>query len=537
MGRSLSQIQPVSVESGRVETASFSPDGRHHYRVEQTPEGVFHHERLMDQDGRTIYDQGVKIDYVMGSGNQGRSYLFDRGGILFMSPIGWYSRDNRWDLSPGYTLPTHPRFERLVTEGCLECHTGRMNAVADRENRFQQPPFLEESIGCERCHGPGRGHVDHQRGRNGIGDDPIVNPARLDPPRREDVCNQCHLQGEARSLRAGRYYGDFRPGQRLEEVYVILVRGTRATEDGHTQAVSQVEQMRASACFRKSDGRFGCTSCHNPHVQPAPATRDAIYRERCLNCHSDRGCSLPEQDRLTRQENDSCIACHMPRLNANDVPHTSQTDHRILRVPERQSAGPDSADEMPELFDGAGQRLPRAAVDRGLGIWLAEQAESRADPKLAERAARMLTLVSRQMPNDAEVLNALGTAAAVEGRVEDSLTFWKQALAIDPHRELTLRSTAVQLQKLGRFEAARPQFENYLKLQPWNASMWGRYSVLLGQVGELDPAIKAAGKAIELDPSNFRTHQWLAELYDRKGEQIQRRHHQELSERLHGRDH
>ena len=514
----------------------FSPDGRHHYSVERNAGGVFHHERRTDQDGTTIYDQAVKIDYVMGSGNQGRSYLIDRGGMLFLSPIGWYSRDSRWDLSPGYALPSHPRFERLVTGGCLECHTGQMNAVVDRVNRFQQPPFLEEAIGCERCHGPGGDHVKYRRSTHPYGFDPIINPARLDPARREDVCNQCHLQGEARYLREGCHFGDFRPGQRLEEVYVILVRGTRATADGQTQAVSQVEQMRSSACFRKSDGRFGCTSCHDPHSQPPRANLDAFYREKCLTCHSKRGCSLPEPERRNRQANDSCIACHMPHLNASDVPHTSQTDHRISRSPNEFSPGNNIVDEIPELFDGAEQRLPRVVVDRALGIWLAEQAESRADPKLAARAFRQLTLVSRQMPNDAEVLNALGIASTVEGRVEDSLTYWKQALAIDPHRELTLRSTALQLQKLGRYEAARSYFESYLKVQPWSASMWSRYSVLLGQLGEIEPAIKAARKAIELDPSNFRTHQWLAEIYDRKGDQEQRRHHQGLSERLRPQD-
>ena len=532
MGRSLSRMTAVTPLDDDAAASEFSPDGRHHYSVVRTSDGAFHHERRTDQDGRTIYDQAVKIDYVMGSGNQGRSYLIDRGGMLFLSPIGWYSRDRRWDLSPGYALPSHPRFERVVTEGCLECHSGQMNAVVDRENQFQQPPFLEAAIGCERCHGPGGDHVNYRHGNPPRGSDPIINPARLDAARREDVCNQCHLQGESRYLREGCHFGDFRPGQRLEEVYVILVRGTRATPDGQTQAVSQVEQMRSSACFRKSDGRFGCTSCHDPHAQPPRGNLDAFYREKCLNCHSDQGCSLPEPERRNRQANDSCIACHMPHLNASDVPHTSQTDHRITRSPRTLSPENNPVDEIPELFDGADQRLPRMVVDRALGIWLAEQAESRADLKLAARAFRQLTVVSRQMPQDADVLNALGIASAVEGRVEDSLTYWKQALAIDPHRELTLRSTAIQLQKLGRHDAARSYIEDYLKAQPWSALMWGRYSVLLGQLGEIEPAIKAARKAIELDPSNPRTHQWLAEIYDRKGDQERRRHHQELSDRL-----
>lgn len=532
MGRSLRKIELAEQFDDKI-PVTFSPDGHHHYSIERTTEGIFHHERLTDRDGQTLYDQAVKIDYAMGSGNQGRSYLIDRGGLLFMSPIGWYSRARKWDLSPGYKLPSHQRFERLVTEGCLECHTGQMDAIADQQNRFRQPPFHEESIGCERCHGPGGDHVRFHRSDSvAAGNDPIVNPKHLDPAPREDVCNQCHLQGEGRYLRDGSHFGDFRPGQRLEDVYVILVKGTRATTDGKTQAVSQVEQMRSSLCFQKSDGRFGCVSCHDPHSQPARASLDSFYRDKCRNCHTDRGCSLPEPERLNRQPNDSCIACHMPHLNAIDVPHTSQTDHRILRVPGTIAEAGESADESPELFDGAEQRLPPSVVDRARGIWLAEQAETKSSPQLAAKAIRILLLVSRQFPKDAEVLNALGMASAIEGQAEDALTYWKQALAVEPNRELTLRAVAIQLQKLGRHAASRPFFEKYLHVQPWNALMWSRYSHLLGQLGETDRAIETAKKAIELDPSHARTYEWLAEIYDRLGDEKQRRQYHDLFQRL-----
>jgi tetratricopeptide (TPR) repeat protein len=146
----------------------------------------------------------------------------------------------------------------------------------------------------------------------------------------------------------------------------------------------------------------------------------------------------------------------------------------------------------------------------------------------------LLTSIHHKSPADADVLNALGTAAAVEGRFEDSLTYWKQALAIDPHRERILRSAAITMQNLGRNQAARPMFEKYLELQPWNASMWTRYSVLLDNTGETDAATAAALKSMELDPSNPRTSRWLAEIYGRKGDEPRRRRYFDLSERLGG---
>jgi hypothetical protein len=528
MGRSLARID-LSPSNHGIDAVSFSPDGRHRYSVEKSAGRLVHREELVNAEGETVFDQSLPVEYCVGSGNQGRSYLIRRDDQFFMSPIGWYSRSDRWDLSPGYTLPRHLRFERQVTEGCLDCHTGRMNRDETHANRFRQPPFLEESIGCERCHGPGGGHIDFRKSAKRAGPDPIVNPSRLDPARREDVCNQCHLQGEARYLREGCHFGDFRPGQRLEDVMLILVQGTRATADGRTQAVSQVEQMRASACFRKSDGKFGCVSCHDPHSQPPVAGHEDHYRKKCLACHEDTGCSLPVADRAA--ESDSCIACHMPRLRTTDVPHTSQTDHRVIRKPMEPAAAGVPTAEL-EFFDSADQRLPRAIVDRTRALWMADAAETRGDPRLAAQAYRQLSILARQNSKDAEIQIALGTASQVEGRLEDAVTHWKNSLAIDPNREEPLQSTAMVLQKLGRSAAARSYFEEYLKIQPFRSSMWGRYSHLLGQLGEIDLAIDAGKRALELDPSQERINQWLAELSGRKGNAAERARYLRQSESI-----
>jgi len=532
MGRSLSSMADASRLEDYQDRFSFSPDGLHQYFVESSENGVHHRERLIAKDGNTLFDQAAPIEFAMGSGNQGRSYLLNREGNFFLSPIGWYSRAGKWDLSPGYQLPQHQRFSREVTEGCVDCHSGRMNLDPDRVDHFLSPPLLETAIGCERCHGPGRDHVLFHQRDHASGQDPIINPQRLAPAEREDICSQCHLQGEGRYTRPGKRFGDFRPGQRLEETYLILVKGTRATSDGKTQAVSQVEQTRASACFQKSNGTFGCVSCHDPHSEPPRETRDLYYREKCLECHSDRGCNLDPVLRKQRQPNDSCIACHMPRLNASDIPHTSQTDHRILRHPAESPPSSEANDEVPRLFDGAEHRLPPALVNRVRGIWMSERAEFTADASLAEKAFRLLIAADRQTPDDVEILNALGTACATAGRLEESVHYWEQSLARSPLQASTLRSIAIQLTALGRSQPARLQFEKYLKLQPADARMWGRYSQLLGQSGDIEPAIAAAEKSVALDPSNAKVYAWLAELYGRLGKDEQRRHYRRLSEQI-----
>src|SRR5207253_975908 len=77
----------------------------------------------------------------------------------------------------------------------------------------------------ERCHGPGELHVQRQRERRtepGDWDDTIVNPSRLEPALREAVCEQCHLQGQARVLRRGRGVFDYRPGLPLHLSWTVF---------------------------------------------------------------------------------------------------------------------------------------------------------------------------------------------------------------------------------------------------------------------------------------------------------------------------
>ena len=84
----------------------------------------------------------------MGSGNHGRSYLFNRDGHLYLSAISWFSAKQIWDLSPGFadlTLSGRP-----IRVDCLVCHCNQAHAVKDTENAYQSPIFEGYSIGCER---------------------------------------------------------------------------------------------------------------------------------------------------------------------------------------------------------------------------------------------------------------------------------------------------------------------------------------------------------------------------------------------------
>ena len=277
---------------------------------------------------------------------------------------------------------------------------------------------------------------------------------------------------------------------------------------------------------------MGCTTCHDPHSRTPEEQRNAFYRGRCLTCHSDHGCALEESERRLQQADDSCIACHMPRLDASDVPHTTQTDHRILRLSQTSSSPENQPDAAPALYDDAEKRLPQIVVARARGMWLAERAERYTSGNFAEQASQILEGVLRVRPNDVEVLEALGTCAAINRRTEECLSYCTRVLAIDADRERTLLTAATLQLNQGKIDEGRRLLEEYLDVQPNDAGAWGRYSGVLSQLNENHKAIDAARKSTDLDPSNPRTWSHLAELYRRIGEDQQEEICRDLGRRV-----
>ncbi|HMC64501.1 MAG TPA: hypothetical protein VKI65_06155, partial [Gemmataceae bacterium] len=226
MGRSLMPVSEM-IARERYDKAAhsrFEANG-FHYVVEQRGKKMIHREELRDPQGRVVEAIEEEAVYALGSSANGRSYIINRRGYLYQSPISWYEQPQRWDISPSYQqLNLH--WDKPTGAACLFCHSNQANPVPYTDNQFREPIFQGYSIGCERCHGPGQLHVEardesHPRFQRVEGkiDYTIVNPRHLDPPLREAVCQQCHLQGHLRILARGRDFWDFRPGLPLHLFY------------------------------------------------------------------------------------------------------------------------------------------------------------------------------------------------------------------------------------------------------------------------------------------------------------------------------
>ncbi|HET9696706.1 MAG TPA: cytochrome c3 family protein, partial [Terriglobales bacterium] len=255
--------------------------------------------------------------YFIGSNKKGRTYLFSQQGFLFEAPINWYSQEGRWNMTPAYDNAKEAPMNLPAHVECMNCHASGVQAPEPgTANKYAARPFTSGGISCERCHGDGAEHAASGKGA-------IVNPAKLAPARRDDVCMECHFEGSVAIKQPGKNIYEFKPGQRLEDYlhYFVLADGKN---DG-TRALSQFEALAMSACKRKSGDKMWCGSCHDPHFSPAKQEAAEYYRGKCLSCH---GAAFGERHHA---ENRNCVECHMPALPSGQVAHTEATDHRILK--------------------------------------------------------------------------------------------------------------------------------------------------------------------------------------------------------------
>lgn len=501
MGRSIVSINeaPTEVRGEPAERLLFSDRG-FDYSILQRDGRTIHRESRRDRAGKVIGQVEGEVRHVLGSGAHARAFLIERDDYLFQSPITWYSQEGRWALAPSYEERVG-RFERQISPACLVCHANEVEHVEGTEGRYRPPTFRGHSIGCERCHGPGELHL--ARPTLSPGDAPrIVNPAHLAPALREAVCEQCHLLGVSEVVRYGKKLADYRPGLPLHEFVTVFVRSLPKQND-HPNA-DHVEQLHQSQCWRESRGALGCTSCHDPHELPAPEKKVAYYRERCWNCHADKGCTLPRPARLQQSAQDSCIACHMPRVGTSNVAHLATTHHGIVRF--RDTAFPPIARPtnpprgQPVLIPFHRDLMSEAelrATGRDLGVAL--RGESR---RYAAEALPPLEQAHKDHPDDILAWESMGFALWGLGRQAEALDVFESVLKQAPTRESTLVSAAQLAGVLKQPRRAAALWRRSIAVDPWRSDYYADLAAQLVRLQDWPAAIEAANRALQLSPAN-----------------------------------
>lgn len=427
-------------------------------------------EYALGPDSAEIFRDTRPIAFMIGAGVNGYGPVVQQDDYLFQAPLSFYSKPGTWGPSPGYES-TDLGFNRPILPGCIFCHVGRADPVAGANGKYADPPFSEQAIGCENCHGAGAPHIAAMSHKLAASKHTqIVNPARLSSRLADNICMACHQTGDVRVLKPGKTYQDVLPGRPLDETLSILIVPPKRESPPDADHVEHYYSMTLSKCYRASSGRMSCISCHDPHVQPTAAEAPAYFRTRCLACHTNQSCKIPLQTRLNRSPANDCVSCHMPKRDIQVISHSSATNHRILAKPDEpfpDSAFHQSTSGLPDLIllnatPGQDEVPPPLTLLQAYGELSADK------PSYVAPYLEVLSRLEKSSPDIPLVQAAVGRRELKSGNYASAVDHLQRALGLNPAQAATCADLADALTQLGRKREAVSWLDKSVELDPYN---------------------------------------------------------------------
>jgi predicted CXXCH cytochrome family protein len=510
------------------------------------------------------------IEFVIGSGNHSRSYVYRNSeGNLVEMPVSWYTeKGGYWAMSPGYDRANQPDFSRVIVNECFSCHNAYpQSAQPDaqaRASHFTNPAFdgerVPSGIDCQRCHGPGRAHIE-AAGRKASPETirrAIINPARLERERQLETCLQCHLETTSRMASRLPQYDkapfSYRPGEPLSAYFSYVDYAPGTGHDDRFEIVNAGYRLPMSACFRSS--QMTCTTCHDPHQIPRGEEAVKHYDSVCSGCHA----SVHAADVSKKGD---CIGCHMPKRRTDDVVHAVMTDHYIQRnKPARDLLAPLQEADFAALDTYRGDVIPynppgtAANPERQLYLDVAQVQDS--DDR-APGITRMDQDLARNPPARPEFYYELAEACEKSGKHDEAVRWYDEALRRDPAFRPAIDGLAVALisqgnpdrgaevlekaaaagaadtvaftdlgniyLKQGKPELAQQNLSRALSLNPDLPDAQNLLGLALAAKQNWGEAERSFRAAITFQPDLAAAHQNLANLLARGGDYAQARYH------------
>jgi len=479
-----------------------------YYAMAERDGRYFQQQYQLDFDGNKTNFSEVGIDFIVGSGNHSRTYLHrtDRNTLIEL-PLAWYAeKGGYWAMNPGYDRPDHQGRRRLIGDDCMFCHNAYPQ-IPDGERADAVFTGVPNGIDCQRCHGPGERHAALARNPASPRAEvrsAIVNPARLAPERRMEVCLQCHLETTSFSLpnsvvRYERAPFSYRPGEPLGDFMLHFDQAPGGNQEERFEIAGSAYRLARSACFRKSNGALGCTTCHNPHESQRGKGAAGHYTSVCRQCHG------ADFDRLvTRGQHtasNDCVGCHMPKRRTDDVVHAVMTDHFIQRrkpardllseIPERPADANPYRGEVVLYYPST---LPKPEDELYLAVAQVEQASN-----LKDGIARLAAAIGKYHPARVEYSLQLADAWRTSGHAEKAVATYQDVLQRDPKSITALENLALSLRSMGERARATEVLERALDIAPESATLWDLLGTTWAEQNRLPNAAAAFEKAIQLD--------------------------------------
>src|SRR5579883_2150320 len=260
------------------------------------------------------------IAFVYGSKWKQR-YFTKKGDDYYPLGAQWDVTHQIWrayQAAPGSDWWTafypNDNMQRPTGPLCDGCHSVNYD--------IQTKTVTEWNVGCEKCHGPGAEHARAPSRAN------IVNPARLDFVRANDICIQCHSQGQPVQRQIeGKYYDwpvGYVAGKNLQDFWKLEEHKPGDTTFTHfAEGTARKNRMQGNDFVTSQMYTHGvsCFSCHDVHGTGNNADLIKPANVLCLECHgpnSPNGPHAPTMEAHTHHRAGSaggeCVACHMPKI-------------------------------------------------------------------------------------------------------------------------------------------------------------------------------------------------------------------------------
>ncbi len=437
------------------------------YRPLRRGTKYFVEEALLGADGTAIATWQEPVTHVLSAGSYGLALYSRHGEQLVHIPIDYYTKAARWDLDP-MAFGGNPRFTNALGPFCASCHTD------DPAQRFLDP--LPQGVGCERCHGPSKRHVES------LAVEDTVNPARLPARRQLDICTQCH-QSTNPILRDGRDHFDFRPGEPVDAFRVNFI--SEPGERDRMKLLAHAERLTRSRCWTASRDKMTCTTCHDPHVSSLEKT-DAWWDDRCMQCHQRSACTDTPEHRTAA--GDHCWTCHMRSGTTGDVPLVVITDHWIQKRPPPIAPGPVA---RPRTLVPWSTHIGEPVTDAEMP---ALTALAHADAGLGDEAVRLAVAAVAKRPS-APLYELIANALIAHRRPQEAGRAYRTALRLEPDRTSALLGYARVMLDGGRIEEAMHAFDRLLAIDPSDVAALETKGIFLYRRGDRTQATELFRRA------------------------------------------
>ena len=280
-----------------------------------------------------------KVDLVIGN-LKVLVFLTRQGQDFLALPKQYNVHMRRWEDFTEEEWEPHLGASEQRAEGgqvswkqrCAGCHTTGYDPITGE--------FVELSVGCEECHGPGGKHSQTADKND------IINPRSLPAERSISVCGQCHSRGTSKDG-AHPFPATFVPGDLLSDHFDVLQFtpgvNTKAFW-GNGMARRHHEQYQEFVQSRHHEVGLVCVDCHEGHrfrLTSLPTGSKALWARTemvllahrshsvCLKCHTAAEAEFvqvtmtsagPEAARIKSVEQHSRHPLVLKKMKAGGVP-------------------------------------------------------------------------------------------------------------------------------------------------------------------------------------------------------------------------